>query len=323
MKTKGPLGLLLAGVALVAAIGAGLGVAGSTTTDIALPPGTAPMIVTQCSAPTLTPVAKNPQHHSLACTDGSTTTTTTPTTGGNCTAPVVTETGAHDTYSVDGTGQTWWASNDDWNGSAGPQSLQVCSASSWNAIATQTDHMGEVESYPDTELDVGGRGPTGVPNSTKPLSAYSSITSTFSEAFPASGWAGDAGYDLWLNNWRSETMIWNDVRGTQTFWSNCAEPGPDFNTCGLAQPPVAVTLGGVAYHFFSYGAQGSNAERVFVRDVPVTSGTVDILAAYNWEVANGWASATDVPTQLEYGPEIAATTGTQTFPLTNLTFDLP
>lgn len=326
MKAKGRLRLAGAGVALVASLAAGLGIAGSTTTNIPLPPGTAPMTVTQCATPSLTPT-KNPLHHSLACDDGSTTTTTQPTTttttqpvqGSTCTAPVTTETDAHETYNSDpGSVENWWISNDDWNGSAGPQSLQVCSPSSWNAISTQTDNQGQVESYPDTELDVGGRDH----QSTKPLSAYASITSTFAEADPATGWAGDAGYDLWLNNWSAETMIWNDVRGTQTYWSKCAEPGPDFNTCGLAQPPVPVTLGGVAYHFFSYGPIGSNAERVFVRDVPVTSGSVDILAAYNFEIANGWASASDVPTQLEYGDEIAATTGTQTFPLTGLTFDL-
>ena len=63
-------------------------------------------------------------------------------------------------------------------------------------------------------------------------------------------------------------------------------------------------------------------EEVFVRDTFVTSGSVDILAAYNWEVANGWASASQNPTQLEYGTEIAATTGTQTFPVNDVTFNL-
>jgi hypothetical protein len=32
--------------------------------------------------------------------------------------------------------------------------------------------------------------------------------------------------------------------------------------------------------------------------------------------------STDVPTQLEYGVEICSTSGSETFPMTGLTFDL-
>ncbi len=88
-----------------------------------------------------------------------------------------------------------------------------------------------------------------------------------------------------------------------------------------------MTLDGVAYHFLALGsgctaATEANCEYIFFRDDQVTSGSVDILAAWNWEVANGYASSSDVPTQLSYGVEIIATTGAQTFPLTGLTFSL-
>jgi hypothetical protein len=49
---------------------------------------------------------------------------------------------------------------------------------------------------------------------------------------------------------------------------------------------------------------------------------VDILAAFQWLVSEGYVSSSDVPTQLEYGVEIASTKGSETFPLTGLTFDL-
>lgn len=243
-----------------------------------------------------------------------TTTTTQP--GGTCTNPIDSSSNANASFNVDDGHD--WVSNDAWSGSHGPQTINVCSASSWDAVSTQADNQGQIETYPDTEYDVGGRDN----QSTTPISGYTSITSTFSEAFPASGWSGDAAYDLWTNNWQHELMLWQDVRGTQTYWSNCAEPGPDFNTCGLANAPIAVTLDGVPYHFFSYGTKGSNAENVFVRDTFVTSGSVGILAAYNWEVANGWASASQNPTQLEFGVEIASTTGTQTFPVTGFSVSL-
>jgi hypothetical protein len=250
-----------------------------------------------------------------------TTTTTTPTGGGNCTAPVWTSSSSQQSWNTDQPAQTWWVNNDAWSGSHGPQTISECNHSSWFSTSNQTNNQGQIETYPDTEYDVGGRSTTGPGvNSTTPISGYSAITSTFDESFPTTGWAGDAAYDLWTNNWGSETMVWNDTRGTQTYWSNCAESGS--NPCGLPQAPVAVTLGGVAYHFFSYGAPGSNDERVFVRDTPATSGTVDILALYQWEAANGWAKASDVPTQLEYGVELAATAGTQTFPVNGLTFSL-
>jgi hypothetical protein len=39
-------------------------------------------------------------------------------------------------------------------------------------------------------------------------------------------------------------------------------------------------------------------------------------------VGRGLIKSTDVPTQLEYGVEICSTAGTQTFPMTGLTFNL-
>jgi hypothetical protein len=270
--------------------------------------------VLQCQTPTTTTTTQP----TTTTTTSPTTTTTTQPSGGTCTAANVvwSSSDAQAAHNFDGGNELWWVGNDAWNGSHGPQTINACSASSWYVTSDQTNNQGQVETYPDTEYDVGGRNA----QSQEPISGYTSMMSTFNESFPASGWSGDAGYDLWTNNWQHETMIWNDVRGTQTYWSNCAEPGPDFNACGLANAPVAVTLDGVPYHFFSYGAKGSGAEEVFVRDTFVTSGSVDILAAYNWEVANGWASASQNPTQEEYGTEIAATTGTQTFPVNDVTF---
>ena len=59
---------------------------------------------------------------------------------------------------------------------------------------------------------------------------------------------------------------------------------------------------------------------MFFRDTQVTSGSVNILAAWQWEVANGYAKSTDVPTQLEYGVEVCYTSGAETFPMNGLTF---
>ena len=71
------------------------------------------------------------------------------------------------------------------------------------------------------------------------------------------------------------------------------------------------------YNFFANGS-----ELMFFRQTQVPSGSVDILAAFQWEVAHGYAKATDVPTQLEYGVEVSYTSASETFPMTGLTMSV-
>jgi hypothetical protein len=237
---------------------------------------------------------------STTSTSTSTTTTTDPqTSGGNCTNPSFSTSEATGTENTDpGPDEFWWVDNDAWSGSHGPQTIYVCSPSSWYAVSNQPNNAGAVETYPNTEYDVGGRQhPT-----TTPISDWKSITSTFSEAFPSAG-SWDAAYDLWLNDWGTEIMIWNQWSGAQSYWPS--------------QATTAVTLGGVPYHFLNNGG-----ELMFFRDSQVSSGSVDILAALQWLAAQGIVKSSDVPTQLEYGVEICSTSGSETFPLTGLTFNL-
>lgn len=220
------------------------------------------------------------------------------TTPATATPPVWSTSQATGTDRIDSAGM-WWVNNDAWSGSHGPQTIYVSSQSSWYVVSDQKNIQGQVETYPDTEYDVGGRN-NGLP--TRTIAQYKSITSTFSEAFPAAG-SWDAAYDLWLNNWGAEIMIWNEWTGTQRYWP---PPGAQ-----------ALTLDGVPYHFYKNGG-----ELVFFRDRMVKSGSVDILAAFNWLLSKGLIKSTDVPTQLEYGVEICSTNGPEKFPLTGLTFKL-
>jgi hypothetical protein len=216
---------------------------------------------------------------------------------GQCTNPVWSSSDAEGTDGIDSSG-LWWVNNDAWSGSHGPQTIYVCNQSSWYAVSNQPDIGGQVETYPDTEYDVGGRNSL----STKTIAQYNSITSTFAETFPSAG-SWDAAYDLWLNNWGTEIMIWNEWSGAQAFWPE--------------QSTQALTLDGVPYHFYNNGG-----ELMFFRDTTVKSGSVNILAAMNWLVSQGLVKSTDVPTQLEYGVEVCSTTGAETFPVTGLTFSL-
>ena len=262
---------------------------GTTTTSTT----TAPSTTTTTAAPTTTTTG------SPTTTTGAPTTTTPPS-GGNCIDPVWSSSDAEAADNTDPNDghQYWWVDNDAWSGGHGPQTMNVCNESSWYATSDQPNEGGAVETYPNTEYDVGGRATP----STTPISGYSSITSTFSEDYPSDG-SWDAAYDLWLNNWSIETMIWNQWSGAQAYWPGIAT--------------TSVTLGGVGYKFYDNGG-----ELMFFRDTQVASGSVDILAVYQWLVANGYVSASDVPTQLEYGVEICATSGTETFPMTGLTFSL-
>lgn len=225
--------------------------------------------------------------------------TPTPTTAGQCQAPYAAVlTGKTDTWDAGDNRQV--VNNNMWGSQTGTQTTNVCGPASWTAVANQPNHAGAIQTYPDTEYFVGGQGPNGSA-STKPISAYVTIGSTFAEAFGhVSGDEWDAAYDLWTNQWTDETMIWNE-------WTNPYYP----TAC------TQVTLGGVGYC-----VSHSTGYTVFWRDAQVKSGSVDILAAYQYEVSRGWALASDVPTQLEYGVEIAGTVGTQSFPVTGLSFTL-
>ena len=75
--------------------------------------------------------------------------------GGECTNPVWSTSDAEGTDGLDSSG-FWWVNNDAWSGSHGPQTIYVCNQSSWYAVSNQPDLQGQVETYPDTEYDVGG-----------------------------------------------------------------------------------------------------------------------------------------------------------------------
>jgi hypothetical protein len=246
-----------------------------------------------------------------------TTTTTGSGGGGNCTNPIFTTSDAEGTINTDpGPVENWWVNNDAWSGSHGPQTIQVCSPSSWDAISNQPNVQGQVETYPDTEYDVGGRDVADAVTGT-PISGYNSITSTFSENYPSAG-TWDAAYDMWTDDWSYETMVWNQWTGSQAYWYT-------------ANGYQTITISGTQYHFCDNGGNGdcsgpkgvdNGDELVFMMVNQETSGSVDLLGIYKWEVANGYAKSSDVPTQLEYGVEICSTSGSETFPMTGLTFSL-
>ena len=246
---RAAVGLLVLGG--MAVLGAGCGsahhVAASTTTTppLGAPHAKAvpvtPLPTTKVPATTTTVVPTTtaaPASTTTATTVRASKTTTTVPTWGTCASPIFSTSAATGAINIDPSqaSEKWWVNNDAWNASHGPQTLSGCNQSNWHAVSDQPNNAGAVETYPDTEYDVGGR----KSQSSEPIGQFNSITSTFSEAYPSAG-SWDAAYDLWLNNWSIEIMIWNQWAGAQGYW-----PGIATQT---------LTVDGVPYRFYKNGAE--------------------------------------------------------------------
>jgi hypothetical protein len=198
-----------------------------------------------------------------------------------------------------GTDGIFQVRNEAWSDSHGPQTIYACSEQSWYVLSNQPDAGGAVQTYPDSLYWVKGA-------ASRTINNYTSVTSTFAEEYQKVGnW--NAAYDIWMNDWSKEIMIWNEWNGGPDYWAQRAR-GPE---------GTAVNLGGVPYHFAKNGTILQ-----FFRDTQVKSGSVDILAALKWLQTNGHLTASDKLTQIEYGVEICSTVGTQRFDTTGFTVNL-
>lgn len=182
----------------------------------------------------------------------------------------------------------WGPSGNDWS-----QQLNACSATKWNVSANFQTDGGAIQSYADTEYNLSG----------KTIAQYKSLETCFGEEGPTpSGGEWDYAYDMWLDNWDIEVMVWNDWTDTNIY------PPPDAR---------AVTIDGVGYHEFKGG--GSN-EWIYTRDTRVRSGCFDAKAILEDLIAHPSTSgitSNSSPNAIEYGVEIASTNGPEEFRITN------
>jgi hypothetical protein len=179
--------------------------------------------------------------------------------------------------------------NDMWNTSEtlGPQTIYVCSSSSWYVVSSQIDQGGAILTYPDVQLNYGSGNGT-------PMSTFHSIASTFSETSPHVGDYEDA-YDIWINGFgdgHTELMIWVD----------------NFNQVPGGSKVTTATFDGRTYDVWrSPGSAGQYL--AFVATTNFTSGTLDLLAIFNWTISQGWIASDSTLTQIGFGVEIAYTGG--------------
>jgi hypothetical protein len=182
--------------------------------------------------------------------------------------------------------------NDVWGGGAGSQQLCMNSHSNWRVVATHPDTSG-VKSYPNASLPLN-----------RTLSSMRSITSTFNVSVPGSG-SYETTYDLWANNNAYEIMVWMNKAG---------KVGPiaaSYDANGAVPSATNVSVGGHTFNVYR-GSNGSNAVYSFVRTSNTNSGTVDILAIFNWLKTNGWWGDVTLGSQ-QFGFEISGTGSALTF----------
>lgn len=195
---------------------------------------------------------------------------------------------------------------DPWTTSQGPQVLSASSFQNWSVTATDTDPSnapGEVLTYPDASFNyyVLNTAASGykTPPSQYDLNNITSLTSDFTESMPQnSDLNAEAAYDLWLNNWQTEVMVWVDT-----------SPAKDRNLADDGMTKVGTyTYLGQNFALWRSGS-GITGFYVFLLDHNETSGTVDLKSMLETMVSLGYIPAASPLTQIPFGWEISDTGG--------------
>jgi Glycosyl hydrolase family 12 len=196
-------------------------------------------------------------------------------------------------------GSNTYVNNDVWSPVSGwSEALTATDPGNWSVVANMPAGNNSVVSYPDVQELYNN----------VPLSKYSSLTSAFTETMnPHSGTLSEAAYDLWLNNWNYEVMIWND---------NYGEDLSDDTDLG------SVTIGGQNFEVYRNGPPGSGEELIVSLDSNEQSGTIDILSTLNWLASKGYLPSGATLTSIDYGWEILSTGGQpETYQLSSFCID--
>jgi hypothetical protein len=193
-------------------------------------------------------------------------------------------------------------SQDPWTGSQGPQVLTASSFQNWSVTATDTDPSnapGEVLTYPSASVNYyqtdTGKGLSAQYN----LNNITSLTSDFTESMPqSSDLNAEAAYDMWLNNWQTEVMVWVDTSPQKI---------RDLTVNDMTKAGTYTYLG-QNFELWHSGS-GITGFYVFLLDHNETSGTVDLKAMLQTMVSLGYIPASSPLTQIPFGWEISDTGG--------------
>jgi hypothetical protein len=117
---------------------------------------------------------------------------------------------------------------------------------------------------------------------------------------PASdNYLAEAAYDMWLNNWDTEVMVWNDNHGQQL-----AASGDTLQS--------TMTSGGQTWQLWTNGT-GIDGFYIFVpvdssgKEINENSGTVNLNDFVTYLVNQKYLPTTTTYTSIDYGWEISST----------------
>src|SRR5262249_19124436 len=182
----------------------------------------------------------------------------------------------------------YYVDTDTWNFSHYPDSQQtmyVCDFNNWyaNVNVSDTANDGAVKTYPDVHMDYRGR----------QVGSFTSIRSTFAHTAPNHG-AWDYAYDIWMNGYGTELMIWTQSAGRQ------------------AHVPGVTTVGTVMIDGITYTVHHSGSYTAYDMPTATTSGTLDILKFVADMISRGYVAGTAPLNSIQYGVEVCDTGGTNT-----------
>lgn len=214
--------------------------------------------------------------------------TPTPVVGSSCTNPshvlATNPSNPQDGITLSG----YYVDTDTWNFAPYPgsqQTMYVCDYNNWYAMVNVNDNKndGAVKTYPNVHKDF----------SSPAISSFHGITSSYAHTAPSYG-AWDYAYDIWINNYNVELMIWTQSAGRQAH-----VPGV---------PVVAtVTLSGITYDIHKSGSYIA-----YDMKTTKTSGTLNLLEIMNDMKARGYISTSATLSSIQYGVEVCDTSAINT-----------
>jgi hypothetical protein len=170
--------------------------------------------------------------------------------------------------------------NNEWNQSAGPQTIWANSYQHWGVQSTQQAGNTAVETYPCVQKNFNN----------VPVRSFRLIQIGFTESMPAdtTGLKAEAADDVWLNNYSIEVMIWVDNIGQ-----------------GIADPVIGhATIFGQRFVVYKNGS-----EYIFALQGKEITGVTHILASIFWLIHHGYVQKSATLRTADFGWEISSTGG--------------
>lgn len=170
----------------------------------------------------------------------------------------------------------------------GPESAYGCANSDGTVdfVVTSNQPAGNtaVLSYPAMQDNF---------NSSPTLSSFTTISATFEETSPHVG-DYEVAWDCWFNNQANEFMVWVD----------------NYNQTPAGNKVASnVSLDGRSWDVWWSPSSGTGGYVVFYANTTVTSGTVNLLALFQYAASHGWLPSTSTVDQLSFGIEVCSTNG--------------